>query len=512
MSLAAFRRLIKTRHSLAAFLIWGLLPPLLAQETPLPCGTPNWYDAWRERYLHEPARFYTSAKDTPYLLPLQLYLIHPSNASPHRSYAISTILDALCQLNEDFKPTGIRFYLYDSIRAIASDEWTNHEDILTGIRLMQKHQTPGVINCYIVRGAAGTCGYNIPYAGITLNHSCLGKGQHTWTHEIGHHLSLPHTFLGWEGKKYHPDSPTPKILVYDYTLFKDSLITDTVIYDTAEVELADGSNCQRAADGFCDTSPDYLSYRWECDDSARSTFALRDYQGQRFYADGSLYMSYAVDECQSRFSDEQTAFMWATIHHKRPYLLDHTPPTPQAIEEEPILLAPRGYTFLDEDDRITFRWSAVDHAEWYVVEVAINKSLSRLRHRVLTSDTSIALPISSSRKHWWRVTAFNRTHFCVRPTSPESFIPESASRTKEHSPTMKWWYAEGYLHIQNPTTQPLYLQLVTIHGKVLFETQDFIPHKTQRVKLPLMTPGLYIVKVCTTRRHGPCTSHRIFLN
>jgi|GEM_PF-1014194 len=512
MTIAVLSHLFQSRKGLVICLLGGYLLPIQAQDTLLPCGTPNWYDAWRVRYLLEPARFHTSAKDTPYLLPIQLYLIHASEVSPHRSYSTSVILDALCQLNEDFKPTGIRFYLYDSIRTVASDAWTDHEDILSGILFMQRHQTDGVINCYIVKGAAGTCGYNIPYAGITLNYSCLGKGQHTWTHEIGHHLSLPHTFLGWEGKEYHPDSPTPQKVVYDYTLFKDSLITDTVIYDTAEVELVDRSNCHRAADGFCDTPPDYLSYRWECDDSARSTFALQDFKGQRFYADGSLYMSYALDECQSRFSYEQTALMWATIQHKRSYLLRHSTPTPRPIEEEPMLLAPLGNVLLDEDGSVAFRWSAVDHAEWYVVEVAINRSFSRLRHRIVTPDTSIALPIGSSRKHWWRVTAFNRTHFCVRRTPPQSFIPISTSRTVLPSYSMKWWYTDGYLHMSASTGQSLWLQLLTTHGKVLFQKQYFIPEGMHRVPIPPIVPGLYILKACSTKHKGQCTSYPIVVN
>mgnify|MGYP000043822657 FL=1 len=82
--------------------------------------------------------------------------------------------------------------------------------------------------------------------------------------------------------------PAPETVLYNYTLFKDSLILDTLIIDTAYVEKVDGSNCEYAADGFCDTPPDYLAYRWTCNQSTGTSFGtMLDPNGESFKSDAT---------------------------------------------------------------------------------------------------------------------------------------------------------------------------------------------------------------------------------
>ena len=114
---------------------------------------------------------------------------------------------------------------------------------------------------------------------------------------MGHNLSIQHPFLGWEGNTFDYSLPTPTEVYYDYTYFQDTLILDTLIIDTAFVELMDGSNCTFAADGFCDTPPDYLSNRWQCKPDSQSIILQKDPNGVDFYSDGINFMSYAFNVC-----------------------------------------------------------------------------------------------------------------------------------------------------------------------------------------------------------------------
>ncbi|NJK83013.1 MAG: hypothetical protein HC912_03550 [Saprospiraceae bacterium] len=53
-----------------------------------------------------------------------------------------------------------------------------------------------------------------------MSKSCTGRGDHTWAHEIGHALSLNHTFYGWEAignidsTTYNFSLPAPENIRY----------------------------------------------------------------------------------------------------------------------------------------------------------------------------------------------------------------------------------------------------------------------------------------------------------
>ena len=117
-------------------------------------------------------------------------------------------------------------------------------------------------------------------------------------HELGHYFGLPHTFSGWEG--YDPEGT-------DYPW---------------NVEYVDGSNCESAGDGFCDTPADFIGDRWSCP----YDFNRVDPHGDPYYPDSSLFMSYANDNCVDRFSNEQISSMIYNLLVYRNELLDH--PTP----------------------------------------------------------------------------------------------------------------------------------------------------------------------------------------
>ncbi|MBK7936034.1 MAG: fibronectin type III domain-containing protein [Lewinellaceae bacterium] len=254
-------------------------------------------------------------------------------------------------------------------------------------------------------------------------HSCAGTGSHTWAHEVGHALSLPHPFIGWENTNYSSGNPTPLQLTYNYTYFHDTIDTQTPApLDTALVEYLDGSNCTVAADLFCDTKPDYLSNIWLCDGQGNSTQKQYDPAGSEFYSDGTLFMSYSSDECQSRFSDDQMIAMRANLLSEKVAWLTDTPAEGD-IAGTPALLAPADGENVPETGAV-LSWSTVPNATHYLLQYSRITSFQVKEFELVTTDTSytIAADLLANKTYYWRVRPFNHWYACTPFSPQQSFV------------------------------------------------------------------------------------------
>ena len=396
-----------------------------AQNWSLPCGTKITRSAWLKDFQRHPQAHFRNL-DTLLRVPLTIHLVGEDDGSSYMS--ISTLREAMCKLNQDFAEANIAFFIADDIRYIPNSAYNRHESVLDGAEMMFANNVANTINIYFVNDPAGNCGYNLPYAGIAMKESCTGSSNDTWAHEVGHALSVQHPFLGWEGGVSHDGSvdhnygdPAPTTVTYDYTNFKDTLILDTTIIDTALVELVDGSNCQEAGDGFCDTSPDYLAGRWNCNADGESSILQNDPNGESFRSDGSLIMGYANDACQSRFTPEQIAAMRANLYEEKPEMISDAPALPP-LSGDPVTLL---YPVEGEDapfDGALLDWAPVEHATHYVVKVSIVSNFALNTLEYLTTSTSVELPeLNNNFTYYWKVEAYNAYSFCAPASEVTSF-------------------------------------------------------------------------------------------
>ncbi|MEY4904640.1 MAG: hypothetical protein RLZZ292_2455, partial [Bacteroidota bacterium] len=258
-----------------------------------PCGTTGkdpWLATYFERKAHEPQTI-GELRNAPLIrMPLTIFILVNSLDKPG-SFTQKNVIDDLCTLNKDYAPVNIQFFIKGEIKIVADSALNNHSDFGIGSGLFDLNDDRS-INCFFVNSAAGNCGYAFfgLYGGIVLAKGCSKKDDHTWAHEMGHKLGMPHTFSGWEGEKVPATGNAPTNINGDL------------------VELADSSNCKNAGDGFCDTPADYLSYRWSCDANGFGP-TLKDPVGKTFKPDGHFYMSYALDACMDRFSHDQQESM-----------------------------------------------------------------------------------------------------------------------------------------------------------------------------------------------------------
>lgn len=417
---------MKKIYSLLSLLVF-LTASVAAQSIDSPCGTTQGRSPWLKKYQKSPDN-YAKGGDTTLYIAMSIHILGTDDGAGY--YTRKSLMNAFCKLNELYANTGIQFYQAGEVDYINNSSYYNHETLLEGAEMMFTHNVPNTLNTYFVSSPAGNCGYNLPYAGIANAKSCSGPNDVTWAHEVGHALSLPHPFFGWEDNGYVPDdevhnysnSAPDTVFMDDYTYFQDTLILDTVILDSVLVEKVDGSNCELAADGFCDTPPDYLSDRWTCNSNGVSPQVQRDPNGVAFQSDGSLIMNYADDNCQNRFSPDQQGAMRAFVLDEHPEWATETNQLP------PVANAPNALEPLDGADVISvageLSWEPVDNATHYLVLVSrLSSYISGLTFEYVTTNTSLITDeLLDGKTYHWKILAFNEHQFCGEYNSSQTFV------------------------------------------------------------------------------------------
>ena len=268
----------------------------------------------------------------------------------------------ICQLNSRYAPTGFFFYLKWPIQYINNTSYYI-QDYNAGENMMNANNVAGSVNAYFVQDPAGNCGY-YTYSGdaVSIGKSCAGSGSTTLTHELGHFFSLPHTFSGWENGNT-PSNPE------------------------RVRRSGSGSNCNSAGDGFCDTDADFVSSRWSCPYTVPKT----DANGDLYHIDSSLYMSYSLDACQSRFSNQQMARMQNNLHTAGNRAAINTAVAPQAFSamSNPVVFYP---TTIQYADAQKIAWHKVPGAEYYLVTIAVQNGIQK--QISFTADTILSLTFS----------------------------------------------------------------------------------------------------------------------
>ncbi len=493
------------------FFICLLLPTIAFTQIPSSCGTPAVKSKWLQQYQQREVTLRKGlAKDSTILyIPMTLHNVGNDEGEIHTD--ILKVLDAFCTLNEDFAPANIQFYIKGGIQYIDNTAFNEHDSLLVGGRFMEEYDVPNTINSYIVKDAAGNAGYNLPWASSAVNKSFIKKKDHVWAHELGHQFTLPHPFFGWENGVSHDNSiplnyndPAPEFVLANYTIFKDVLWEDTLIIDTVLVEKLDGSNCHLAADGFCDTSPDYLSIRWNCTRDGVSETPQTDPAGEVFRSDGSLIMSYAEDDCAARFTPEQITAMRTYLQEEQANLLN-APFIEEPITTIPQLNYPLGRAPVPANN-IELSWEPVPNATHYVVQVGSTSSFPGFPGNFETTETTIKLPeLLSGRRYYWRVRPYNLFHTCADHSITESFEAteltaiETIDGLEEFSIFPTAIASGSAIQIELQTSKPFtgQIQVVDLRGTVLStqSVKNNVGNRLVKLETNHLPAGVYFVGI-----------------
>ena len=355
------------------------------------CGTTGitpwfkWYVENREMLAQ------TRGVDTNWLyVPVTIQITGTDEGDQHMN--LESAIIALNNMNQQFTEARIRFYMMpgDPFRYLDNSYWHVH-GWDGGDDLINSNFLPNRLNAFVVRDPAGNCGYSWQDA-IVLGRNCSGAYNTTWAHEAGHHFSLPHPFFGWEGE------------TWDYSLPAPNQVSGH------NVEKTDGSNCYVSGDFFCDTKPDYLNYRWSCNQDKESLTLQHDPNGEEFRSDASLYMSYSLDACASRFTPEQIEAMRTNLNTQHSDYLQITDPLQEISDDNPVeLISPLDTVFVQYDN-VTFSWTPVPNASLYTVEVGLHENmLPRIVWETVYNTTTLTVTknLPNNKLLYWRVRPYS---------------------------------------------------------------------------------------------------------
>lgn len=344
------------------------------------CGTPPPTEAEMQdiyRFVQSPqASRTTGAVDS---IPLSIHIVGEDNGNGY--FLDETIFKVICQLNQHYQPVNFYFYIKWPVRYINKSSYYVH-NYMGGAQMMSQNNVANTANLYFVQDPNGACGYFSPAEdGMAIRKSCSGVNSTTVVHELGHYFGLPHTFRGWE------NGATP---------WNPELVT-----------RGSGANCSTAGDGFCDTEADYLGARWNC---PYTGFKL-DANGDEYHPDSSIYMSYSVDACMSRFSAQQIARMQYNLHNDpdRIVLLGNAP------AYAPLDTVKMAYpTDTMYANKKTVRWNKLPGADYYKVSVYPGNASALPYIQKLTADTALEINFNMVPGYEYsvRIVPYASTNLC----------------------------------------------------------------------------------------------------
>lgn len=218
--------------------------------------------------------------DSTFYIPIQWHVVGTSTPNSSGSYSYEQgeeILASLCATNEDYAKFGVEFYLNNAPNYWRQSLLRFNDGAAMGSYWMgiYKDTVNTPVNIFLGASTPDAGGYYTPNLDlIFLGTDVFRRDYHALSHELGHFFTLPHTFLGWENRDYagfmtggsNQKQATPTII---------NSLHDQQSYQVENIYRPnDGSgkeNCQYAADGFCDTWPNYrfgpaMSGSGRCDD------------------------------------------------------------------------------------------------------------------------------------------------------------------------------------------------------------------------------------------------------
>lgn len=428
-------------------------------------------------------------------VPLYMHIVTSNSGS---KYSFNTMLTVICELNAKFAPSAIRFFL-DGVNYINDPSLYDHTSFQTGSQMMLQYNQSRKVNVYFVNlGLIGLCGYaffpgqgpgtTLRNGGLMMSVACSQIGNSTLAHEMGHYLALPHPF---DGTSSDPSSPISERITRSAT-------------DTVGGRLA--ANCIWAGDRFCDTRADFIGTRWSC---AGNPPVQLDVNGDLFDPDESLFMSYSLDNCQNRFSEEQVNTMRHTLvgdsitQGSRAYLMI-TPMAPfNVITTNSSPLEPNNPNTIINSDYMFFKWTAAPGATQYLFRILRN---NQIVEEVVLADTQYYLPtfrMTSGAAHTWNVRPFNHGYTCMAASANGTFragtnfgtsVRQLESEKINIFPTLLEAGQLLYVDVTDLESENLQLNVYDLQGRLLKSVAVF-GESRHSISLDEFSRGLYQVRI-----------------
>jgi hypothetical protein len=441
-----------------------------------------------------------AARNTAYV-PIKFHLGARNDGSGRPNE--NDVLDQLCELNEDYLPYDIQFFLADGTFNYINNTtfYENHSATQNSIMSFQKDAR--ALNVYIVEnadtGGGGEGGvtlayYSPPRDWIVITKTYIKRDDATLSHEIGHYFSLPHTFSGWEVEPYNTQNVS----------------APANSPSGNATERANGTNCETSGDRICDTPADYNNgLGWGgCD----FTLNVLDPQGNPIDPQERNYMGYFLrcPDDEYLFTNQQNAIIQADLaSFGRNFLrLDPVPPYAE-ITTSPTPIYPINNEITPNYNAVNLEWAGVANANAYLLEISRVSSFTIEPIRIFVyGTTKVINGLDAGRRYYWRVRPVNAHSTCISASAVTSFTTGDVVANQELSFVESFQVSPnpvvGQSNVQiNLTSAEAFvgqIQILDITGRPTGVAQEYsFGAGNQLVNLPIgqLSNGVYVLQILT---------------
>lgn len=489
---------------------------LFAQTNPaLKCGTVH--DTETLRLMNERAaqtrefmKNYTAETrdDEITYVPIKYHLI--SRTTSDTSVDDQDVYDMHCFLNQEYAALDIQFYINDGFNRFSNNAaYDNPGDVPFALNQQKDNQS---VNVFIGNnanppngsGLGITLGYYSPSDDwIVIRKSEVNGSKSTFNHEMGHFLSLPHPFNGWDCTSWE--------------MWKDEnpgmeCAPENAPCSFVPVELGDGSNCATAGDFICDTPADY-NFGFGNGNNCFMTYTdACDWNGGALDPMANNYMSYFEGCAQYEFTPMQGAQMIANVASgERLYLTVDGGPDNTTVLSAPELVTPENGTTTEFYNSVYLDWEYVPGATGYYLQIALNSSFSleMTEYFLYNSEAlveDLSPNINGNFEYHWRVMPVNEYSTC-NYSEIQTFTTNDATTSVRNLTNVASFnvtpnpVTEGASFNVNLTSTEAFtadVDVLSLDGKVLFSerAQNFNQgENTLNIGADRLSAGLYFVRV-----------------
>ena len=116
----------------------------------------------------------------------------------------------------------------------------------------------------------------------------------------------------------------------------------------------------------------------------------------------------------------------------RDYLITDHQPNTEFINEMPELIYPIQSENVGMTSTVELEWSAVENADWYLVEIDLIPTIDFDVRSFITNDTKIIIDhLDTDRNYFWKITPFNEYYTCSGSSEVERFKTSISTSVEE---------------------------------------------------------------------------------
>ena len=349
-------------------------------------------------------------------IPVKIFLVAYNDGTGNIS--VMNALRMMCQLNKAYVDQNIQFYIKE-LKTLQNTAIAETPRSSGGTLQMSLNKDPKAVNIFITQKILdGVAGYYIGPAASSNDFIVIQSDYiadvRVAPHEMGHYLSLPHTFHGWDADAWDPaknGNPVGKFAPDGITIN----------------EFADSSNCgpKNVGDGFCDTPADYNFGSNTCS----YTPLAKDPNGILVHPQTNNFMNYFFGCSEYIFTSNQKDAVLASYNSSgRRDIRGTSPPTVTTITSQATLRTPANGSPTVSADTVTLDWDDVPGATSYLVQYDVVSTFELFVQSIITKESKLKIEkLTQNRTYHWRVIPFNEYSTCF--LDPQRFTFKAGSLT-----------------------------------------------------------------------------------